>query len=91
MVFYQREPFLPQRVEYSAAEICMTLAQIHRDPKKGYKPKLCDFLVFEQAEEKERAQKVTDPEGAKRMFQSLAKAQRAKAAARKKGDGNNNR
>jgi len=91
MVFYQKEPFLPQRVEYSAAEICTVLAMINRDPKKGYKPKISDFLVFEQAEQREQTGKITDPEGVKRMFKSLAKVQAAKEAARKKGDGNNNR
>ena len=90
MVFYQKEPFLPQRVEYSAAKICTVLAEINRDPKKGRRPKITDFLIFEGAEEKERAGKITDPDSAKRMFQSLAKAHNAKVA-RKKGNDDNNR
>jgi hypothetical protein len=87
MIFYQKEPFLPQRIEYSAAGICHLLAMINRDPKKGQRFKLSDFLIFEDAEAKQ-PKKITDPEAVKNMFLAMSKT---KVVKKEKGDGNNNR
>jgi hypothetical protein len=81
MVFYHKEPFLPQRIEYSAAGICHLLAMINRDPKKGKRPKLTDFLLFENAEER-RPEKVTDPDVIKNLFFSIAKYKSERKKAR---------
>jgi hypothetical protein len=86
MVFYHKEPFLPQRIEYSAAGICHLLAMINRDPKKGKRPKLTDFLLFENAEER-RPEKVTDPDVIKNLFLALPNTK----VKERKRDGNNNR
>lgn len=87
MTFYRMEPFLPQRIEYSAAGICHLLAQINKDPKKGRRFKLTDFLIFEESES-QQAQKITDPDAVKNLFLALPKT---KVVKKEKGDGNNNR
>jgi hypothetical protein len=54
---------------------------INRDPKKGKRPKLTDFLLFENAEER-RPEKVTDPDVIKNLFFSIAKYKSERKKAR---------